>query len=234
MDIAPGVSSLGQRQGGRVHAFLVDNGSDLTLVDTLFDTDGKRVLECIKRMGRSISDLKRIILTHGHRSHLGGVAALKQLSGATVYSHEWEADIIAGQRKAQAVTLKPTDPLRVYPLQFALAMGLGKHPPCPVDVVIGEEDEVGPLQVIHAPGHSPGHLAFLWPEQGVLFAGDAVATWPAFSAGWKAFNLNKTHHAESLRRMAMLDPKVVAVGHGEPITARGGDRLNELVERGIE
>ena len=65
---------------------------------------------------------------------------------------------------------------------------------------------MGPLQVLHAPGHSPGHLAFYWPERRLLIAGDAIATWPDFSAGWKAFNLNKSQHAESLSLMAKLDP----------------------------
>jgi glyoxylase-like metal-dependent hydrolase (beta-lactamase superfamily II) len=233
MEIAPGVYSMGQRRGGRVHAFLFDTGSELTLIDTLFDTDGHRVLAEIRRLGRTASDLKRIVLTHGHRSHLGGAATLKRQSGATVYCHEWEADIIAGQRKAQPVSLKPAHPLRVYYLQFGLAVGLGKHPPCPVDEVVGNGDQVGPLQVVHAPGHSPGHLAFYWPERHVLIAGDAIATWPSVSAGWKAFNLNRTQHAESLSLMAKLDPEVVGVGHGEPITKGGGDRIHELVERGV-
>jgi glyoxylase-like metal-dependent hydrolase (beta-lactamase superfamily II) len=233
MEIAPGVHSMGQRRGGRVHAFLVDDGSELTLVDTLFDTDGHRVLEQIMRLGRSVSDLKHIILTHGHRSHLGGAAALRSSSGATVYSHEWEADIIAGQRKAQAVSLVPAHPVRVYHLQFGLGMGIGKHPPCPVDQVVGNDDQVGPLQVVHAPGHSPGHLGFYWPERRVLIAGDAIATWPDFSAGWKAFNLNKVQHAESLRRMAKLEPEVIGVGHGEPITRGGGDRIHELISRPV-
>jgi glyoxylase-like metal-dependent hydrolase (beta-lactamase superfamily II) len=231
MEIAQGVYSLGQRKGGRVHAFLFDDGHELTLIDTLFDTDGRRVLDQIARIGRSISDLKNIVLTHGHRSHLGGAAALKRLSGATVYSHEWEADIVAGERKAQAVTLRPMSPYRVYYLQFALAMGLGRHPPCPVDQVLEDESQVGPLQVLHIPGHSPGHLGFYWPERRVLIAGDAIATWPAFDAGWKAFNLNEPQHEQSLQRMAKLDAEVVGVGHGEPITRGGTDKVQELAEQ---
>lgn len=230
MEIAPGVYSMGQRQGGRVHAFLFDDSHELTLVDTLFDTDGRRVLDQIKSIGRTIDDLKHIVLTHGHRSHLGGAAALKKLSDARVYSHEWEADIIAGNRKAQAVTLRPTSPYRVYHLQFALGMGLGRHPRCPVDEILKDEDQAGPLQVVHLPGHSPGHLGFYWPERRVLIAGDAVATWPYLSAGWKAFNLNKPQHEQSLRRMGKFDAQVVGVGHGEPITRGAQERLQELNE----
>jgi len=136
-EIAPGIHSLGQTMGGHVHAFLLIDDDGLTLIDTLFDTDAHRVLEAIRALGHTSQDLKRIVLTHGHRSHLGGLAALKAASGATIYAHEWEEDIIAGNRKAQPVTLVPMWPLttyaRVYPLQLGLALGIGKHPPCPVD-----------------------------------------------------------------------------------------------------
>ena len=130
-ELTTGVWSLGQKQGGHVHAFLLEAGGELTLVDTLYDTDGHRILE-IASLGRSPSDLRQIVLTHAHRSHLGGVAALKRASGARVLAHEWEADIVAGEREAQRVTLVPHRPLRAYfPLQVGLALGLGKHPPCP-------------------------------------------------------------------------------------------------------
>ncbi len=230
--IAPGVYSMTQNKGGHVHAFLLDNGTDLTLIDTLFDTDARQVLERIGSIGRSIQDLKRILLTHGHRSHLGGLATLKRLSGATVYSHEWEADIIAGERTAQPVTIIPMRPLgtywRVYYLQFGAALGRGKHPPCTVDSTLNEGDTVGPVRVLHTPGHTPGHLAFWWPEHRVLFAGDAIATYPVFEAGWPAFNLNPTQQQTSLRRMADLGAEVLAVGHGEPITAGATQRVLSL------
>jgi glyoxylase-like metal-dependent hydrolase (beta-lactamase superfamily II) len=171
-------------------------------------------------------------LTHGHRSHLGGLAALKRLSGATVYAHQWEADIIAGERKAQPVPITPTRPylvyLPTYPLQLGAALGKGAHPPCPVDHFISDGDRVGPVEVLHAPGHSPGHLAFHWPERQALFAGDAVVTWPEFAAGWPAFTLNATQHRASLRRMSDLDAEIVAVGHGEPITVGGAARVHDL------
>ena len=72
MRVAPGVYSIGQKKGGRVHAYLFDHGGELTLVDTLFDTDARPVLDCIRRIGRSPGDLKHIAMTHAHRSHLGG------------------------------------------------------------------------------------------------------------------------------------------------------------------
>jgi glyoxylase-like metal-dependent hydrolase (beta-lactamase superfamily II) len=231
--IAPGVYSMEQNKGGHVHAFLLDNGTDLTLIDTLFDTDARQILDRIKSIGRTIEDLKHIVLTHAHRSHLGGLATLKRLSGANVYSHEWEADIIAGERAAQPVTIVPMRPLsiywRVYYLQFGAALGRGKHPPCPVGSTLKDGDMVGPVQVLHTPGHTPGHLAFWWPERRILFAGDAIATYPVFEAGWPAFNLNPTQQRTSIRRMGDLEVEVVAVGHGDPITGGAAERLRSLI-----
>jgi glyoxylase-like metal-dependent hydrolase (beta-lactamase superfamily II) len=228
IEVAPGVHALGGRKGGHVRAFLLDHG-ELTLVDTLFEDDARGILNALRALGRTPGDLKRIVLTHAHRSHLGGVAALKRVTGAIVLAHEWEADIVAGERRAQPVTLRPMQSLRIVPFQLGIALGRPKHVPCPVDDAVGDDDAVGPLQVLHAPGHSPGHLAFFWPERGVLLAGDAIATWPKLCPGWTAFTLNKAQHAQSLRRMAALDARVVAVGHGDAITQDAADVVRHLL-----
>lgn len=231
MELAPGVYSIGQSRGGHVHAYLFEHADGLTLVDTLFDTDARVVLDYLQGMGRSPTDLTHIALTHAHRSHLGGLARLKQLSGATVYSHEWEADIISGERRAQPVPVLRLHPLKVVPFRIGLALGRPKHAPCPVDEPLRDDDALGPLQVVYLPGHSPGHLGFYWAERRVLVAGDAIATWPSFGAGWSNFNLNRRQHAASLKRLAGLQADVVGVGHGDPLVADVADQVHALAER---
>jgi glyoxylase-like metal-dependent hydrolase (beta-lactamase superfamily II) len=234
MKIAEGLYSISERKG-RVHAFLVDAGAELILVDTLYDVGAGPLLAYLRDFGRPVTDIRHIVLTHAHRSHLGGVALLKRITGATVYAHESEADIIAGERKAQAVTLRPIRPVWRYrnvyiPFQVGLALGFGAHPPCPVDAALDEGDTIGPLHVLHAPGHTPGHLALYWPESGALLSGDAIATWPELAPGWRAFNLNPRRHAHTLERLAGLDAQVVGVGHGEPITHEAQAHVRELAE----
>jgi glyoxylase-like metal-dependent hydrolase (beta-lactamase superfamily II) len=229
-ELAPGIHSLGHTKGGHVHAFLIDEGGELSLVDTLFEDDGRLVLEAIRGLGRSPEELKRIAITHGHRSHLGGLAALRRASGAKVYAHEWEADIVSGDRRAQPVSYVPRS-LRLAYFQLGLFLDRPRHASCPVDETLADGDAFGPLEVLHVPGHSPGHLGFHWPERRFLIAGDAVATWPKLGPGWPGFNLNPEQHAESLQRMAALDAELVGVGHGDPITSDAPDVVHRVAEQ---
>jgi len=231
MRIAPGIHSMGQEEGGHVHAFLLDDGDGLTLIDTMYDDDGRHVLAELTAMGRTIKDVKRIILTHAHKSHVGGLAALKAASGATVFSHEWETDIIAGRREATRVGKWPKKPLAVYKLQLGLALGLGKHKPCEVDTRLKAGDHVGPLEVVETPGHTPGCLSFWWPARKALFAGDVIATWPNVEAGWPGLTLDNDRNLRSVHDLTEFsDAEILCVGHGEPITQGAAREIKKMVK----
>ena len=230
--LAEGLYVLSQKKGGRVHAFLLDDGEGLTLIDSLFDNDAAGVLSAIREIGRKPSDLKHLIATHAHRSHIGGLAALQKLSGAKVWAHEWEADIIAGEREAQRVSPWPKAPLRVYYIQLGLALGVDGHLPCDVDGFLREGDRIGPIEVIHTPGHSPGHMGFYWKERNAVFAGDALATWPYLSLGWDGLTTNIKQHRQSLHKMDDLRADIICVGHGEPAEGDNVDKLRRMVRSG--
>jgi glyoxylase-like metal-dependent hydrolase (beta-lactamase superfamily II) len=240
MEIAPGVYDLtpptrGYFKGGYVHAFLLEHEGELILVDTLFDPDAQVILDQIRALGKQVTDLKHIVLTHGHRAHLGGVQRLKELSNAIVYSHPWEADIVSGDRPQQGVDLRPIpNALAVWPILFigTLLSPFSQHKPCPVDQLIDEGDQIGPLQVLHTPGHTPGHLAFYWQARRTLFTGDAFVTWPLICPGWENAMLNAKQTWQSLRRLADLDVQAIGVGHGAPITQDGSAVLRALAARG--
>ena len=79
-------------------------------------------------MGRPPLDLKRIALTHAHRSHLGGLAALKRASGATVSTRtRGRRTSSSGERRAQPVTLLPKQSLRLIPFQLGLRFNFPKR-----------------------------------------------------------------------------------------------------------
>ncbi len=233
-EVAPGVHVLSQRMGGHVHAFILDDNGELTLIDALFDSDAHRIVAAIKQIGREVSDLKNIIATHAHRSHIGGIATLKALSGATVWSHQFEADILAGERLAQGVAFWPRRPYQVYAIQLGCFLGVDGHKPVETDRFLREGDKVGPLEVIDLPGHSPGHLGFYWKERSALFAGDALATWPYLSLGWDGLTLNIPQHRRTLHKIEDLRADVIAVGHGEPATGDQIDILRRMIRSGTQ
>jgi glyoxylase-like metal-dependent hydrolase (beta-lactamase superfamily II) len=229
--IAEDVYSLCQTDGGFVHAYLFNDGNMLTLVDTLWDSDAAVVFRCLRKLGRAPGDIGHIVVTHAHRSHLGGLAQLKQTTGATVWAHDWEADIIAGKRRAKPVSLTALRPRRIYKFRLGLALGKFPHRPCWVDESLTDNVQVGPLRAIHLPGHTPGHMGFYCEKARVLIAGDAVATWPSLGPGWPAFNLDEAEHRASVMKMAGLHVNAVGVGHGHPITDDAQALLKEVAYR---
>ena len=232
MKVVPGIHALSQEQGGHVGAFLIDDGQSLTLIDTLFDADGKLILDEIAAMGRQPRDLKNIIVTHAHRSHLGGLAALKKLTNATVYAHDWEAGIVNGSRKATRVSAVPKPPYEVYKLQLGLALGLGAHTPCQVDKPLKDADTIGPLAVVATPGHTPGCLSFHWKEKKALFVGDVIVTWPIVEPGWAGLTLDMKQNIQSVGKLSVFnDVEIIGVGHGPVVTERGAEILNQLKDR---
>ena len=234
MQIIPGLHALGDKSGGHVTAFLIDDGRELMLVDTLLDKGGRLVLDELQAIGKDPKDVTRIILTHAHQSHLGGLAALKKATNARVYSHDWEADIIEGKKKVQVpptTTFFPQKPLKVYPLQVAFVLGLGVPPPCPVDENLKDGDHVGPLTVMHAPGHTPGSLAFYWPEKKALICGDIVTTWPENSLGWPQITLDNKQNRDSVGKLCdMVDAEVLCPGHGDVVKQGAAKFMRRLVE----
>lgn len=228
MEIAPGLHAISQRQGIFVHAFLVEDGDGFLLVDTLHSTNAKEILNRLKQLGKSARDLTGIVLTHAHRAHLGGLAHLQKLAGVPVYCHEWEADIVAGERRQPCMTLRPMRPYRTWPGQ--IVSRFVQHPPGRVDHFVTAGDQIGPLQVVSAPGHTPGHVTFYWPERRALFAGDALVNWPAFGSGWPGYVLNPRQQMQTLRNLAELEAEIFCVGHGDPVTINGTALLRGLVD----
>jgi glyoxylase-like metal-dependent hydrolase (beta-lactamase superfamily II) len=159
---------------------------------------------------------------------MGGMAALKKASGAKIYCHAWEADIVEGDRHIQNSTLKPGYPLWLWP--FQVASWFSRFKPVKVDQMLRDGSKIGPLVAVYTPGHTPGHLAFFWPERSALFAGDALVTLPEFGPGWFGFMLNARQNRASLRRMVELNANWIGVGHGDPVTSGGAEKLKQLVQ----
>ena len=138
--------------------------------------------------------------------------------------------MIEGRRKATKVGFQLPRPFNaeVYALQVGLNIGLGKHTPVKIEERLSKGMRVGKLEVLEVPGHTPGCVAFWSAEEKVLIAGDTVATWPAVDVGWPTFNLDPVAARASVGKMSELNPAVVCVGHGEPLTEGAADVLHSL------
>jgi glyoxylase-like metal-dependent hydrolase (beta-lactamase superfamily II) len=234
VEMVPGVHAIGpsrrgQNQGGYSRAYLFENDRGLTLVDTLWDHDAHMILRYLWSIGRTPRDIADIALTHAHRSHLGGLATLKALSGATVHSHAEEAPIIQGERAAAKIPLQLW-PVELIGFRVASQLGIQPHVRCGVDDPhLDEGSAIGSLKVMHLPGHTPGNLAFSWDRDTVLAVADTIMTWPSFSAGWPGFNQDEDQFRGSLERVVALEPDVVGTGHGDPIWPNAAARISQLV-----
>ena len=232
--VAAGVHMMGairngMSKGGYSRSYLFEDGDELVLVDTGWDEDASGILRYLDDIGRSPSEIKSILLTHAHRSHLGGVARLAAVTGASVRAHETEAPIIEGEARAKPIALWPPIPPQLIPFRIASRLPFANHKPCEVDPpYLAGGERIGPLTVIHTPGHTPGHLVFRYRDS-ALAVGDAVATWPKFGPGWPGFNQDERQYRQSLRRVVELEPDVVCPGHGDAIIEDTAVRLRTLI-----
>jgi glyoxylase-like metal-dependent hydrolase (beta-lactamase superfamily II) len=236
------IHALTDGTAGRVHAFLLDWGDGLTLIDTLSSADGDVVLAEMARLGRPVRDLRRIVLTHAHRSHVRGAARLRELSGAEVVASSFEGEIVAGERPSAPTGFLPRRPLRVYHLQAGLTLGYYverylrrrpgflSFPACEPDRTIADGDMIGPLQAIHTPGHTDGSMSFYWPSQRALFTGDVLVTWPRLEAGWAGLSTDMAANRRSLSQLATVgEVEYVGSGHGPPLVDDAAARIRDLL-----
>lgn len=81
--ILPGLYQIsGRYSNGNV--FLIDSG-ELILIDAGAPNNTKAIQEAVQAIGRQITDIRHILVTHCHRDHAGSLAAVKQITGAPAY-----------------------------------------------------------------------------------------------------------------------------------------------------
>ena len=91
---------------------------------------------------------------------------------------------------------------------------------------------VGPLEVVDASGKSPGEVALLWRDRGILIVGDAIIGNPPGQCGLLPERVmeDPARLRSSVRKLLNLDFNILLVGDGESILQNAKARLEELVE----
>ncbi|MEG0126606.1 MAG: MBL fold metallo-hydrolase, partial [Clostridia bacterium] len=117
------------------------------------------------------SDVRRILLTHGHADHSGNAFYLHKTTGAPVYAHTQCAKYVS-QGDCSAIALEGAIQAGLYPLDYQFNA-------CPVfPLVDGDTFSLGETSwtALDTPGHCSGHMCYLmkWNGRGYLFAGDSI------------------------------------------------------------
>ncbi len=224
-EIVPGVVQIGL---GFVDAFFVEGEAGLTLIDAGTLGSAPSILEAVRAVGHRPRDLARILVTHCHADHYGGLAELKRQCPADVYAHPADAREIERGRTGPPLTHSPIRPLQ--PL-LRMASARWQVEACRVEHELSD-GEVLPdgVQVVPTPGHTYGHVAFFYPRHGgVLFAGDACSN--VLRLGMSIGYADPEEGRASSRRLSELDFEVAVFGHGGPIRAGASRRFRDRFDQ---
>jgi glyoxylase-like metal-dependent hydrolase (beta-lactamase superfamily II) len=200
---------------GFVNAFLVDSDG-LTLIDTGVKSSGLKIIQAITELGKKPTDVRRILVTHCHADHIGSLSLLERLTGALVYMHPLDADLLRSGRTNRTI---PPGPGLAHALVRVLMNRPNRVDVSDVNVELRDGQTVDSLPsmlAVHTPGHTAGHLCFLWQAQaGVLFVGDAAMHRRSLSAG--PIYENMADQQRSLAKLAALHFETACFAHGSPI-----------------
>ncbi len=217
MRLAPSLHRIGN---DIVAAYLIVTPEGITLVDAGLPgmySDLTRELDAI---GRSLDDIRGILLTHGDSDHVGFAERLRAERGIPVFVHAADADRARGGDKPKT----PMGSTRIGPLLQFAAYGIrkGMRPTWLTEVrEVTDGDTLdlpGAPRVMSMPGHSPGSIAIFSPDVRAVFVGDALTPRHVLTGrtgpGPAPFTDDPAEALASLGRIADLDADWVLPGHG--------------------
>jgi len=252
-ETAPGVYRMEVGKGiSRSNVYFVRSGASWVLIDTASENCGRLIRKAAESLFGANMWPALILLTHDHPDHAGSALELARVWGCPVYAHPDELPLTAvGDLSTIEKYANPLDRWIILPLLHAMPRRwvesiLSKA--SLKDVVQGLDPNAAvpslpDWECIPTPGHTPGHVAFFRTSDRFLITGDAVVTvdlnsfwgillWslrinrqrvsgPPWYSTW-----NRQAAKESVAAIARLEPRVLASGHGVPMT--GDDTAREL------
>lgn len=223
--IFPGVYEFAN---GIVNNWLIEDDDGWTLIDTGYPNKQQTILDALTAFGKKPRDIKRILVTHRHPDHAGGLAPLKQTTGAPAWMHPLDAGVVRGQVPVKRSTPSPgVLPWVLYHVMVNLVPG--DVPPAEIENEIADGQVLpfgGGLRVIHTPGHSAGHCAFLLERDGnLLFAVDACANVMGLTPSFVYDD--HAQGRESLRKLARINFDAVCFGHGKVLSGAHAKKFND-------
>lgn len=225
-----------------VNLYLVDTGDGFLLIDTAIRTaEARAVVESsLARLGIAFRDIHTIVVTHFHTDHSGLAGRFRELADAPVVMSGPDAACLA-RFFAEGPPVEPADFFAAHgaPREFD-TIARGMFPslsrlmvPFDADRIVDTGDAVAtdrPAVGLLTPGHTPGHLTVLLPEEGVLFAGDHVL--PRISPNIGLYDFGDPNplgsYLASLERVRRVAPRRIFPAHGAVIDEPDA-RIDELI-----
>jgi glyoxylase-like metal-dependent hydrolase (beta-lactamase superfamily II) len=235
------VHRLGDRL---VNFYLVDTGRKLVLVDSGLPAHWDNLLDALRGLGRPVTDIAAVLITHGHPDHTGLAERVRAEAGAEVWVHESDAPILSAPRRLGKVW-KPERSLLPYVVRrpralqgpLHLARGGALRIPAVRELRAFRDDQQldipGNPLALHTPGHTFGSTSYVFPDASIAFTGDALVTSDTVSGRTgpcvicRAFTQDSGLALASLEKIAEYDIRTVLPGHGDPWT----DGLAEAAAR---
>ena len=221
MRLAPGLHRIGN---DIVAAYLVATDEGLTLVDAGIPGQWRDLAAELTSIGRDVTDIRGIVLTHGDSDHVGYAERLRGEHGVPVFVHEADAARARGEvTKGNAGMGR----FRIGPLlRFLWYAGLrgGLRPTWLREVrTVADGDLLdlpGSPRIVGLPGHTPGSIAVHVPDVDAVFVGDALTTGHVLTGATgpqpAPFTLDPEAALAALDRLEAIPARWVLPGHGAP------------------
>ncbi|WP_104180199.1 MBL fold metallo-hydrolase [Arthrobacter sp. B0490] len=241
-DIAPGIHFL---EHARTNVYLVEDDDAVLLVDTGLPRSTALLLEALARIGRSVQDIRAVVLTHGHFDHVGTAEHLRSRYGIPVYCHPDDAFIAAHPYSYE----RERSPF-LYPLRYPRAIPGLLHMAAAGAVTVKGLEGTLPLTpeaaaalpgaplLVPTPGHTKGHCGLHFPGRDAVISGDALVTRDPYTGRpgpqvvARAATADFATALRSLEALRSTSAGVVLPGHGFPWLAGVDSAVAHAVEVG--
>jgi glyoxylase-like metal-dependent hydrolase (beta-lactamase superfamily II) len=220
MKLAPSLHRVGSDM---VNSYLVEDAGGVTVIDAGLPGNYRDLRVELAAMGRSIEDVRGVILTHADTDHIGYAERLRREHGIAIRVHELDAARARGEEKSNG----KAGPMKIGPLLSFFWYGArhgGMRIPPVTEVVTFRDGETldlpGEPRVIHIPGHTAGSVAFHVAAVDALFVGDAMTTRSVLTGVVgpqpAPFTLEPATALASLGSLDGVTATWVLPGHGPP------------------